>query len=129
VGASAGARRGAEGGYEGGARHIYRVIGLDVVFIVCPLGPLGVGTRWGALVFLGLRERPGLEGAGCGEPHIKKFGLWGDRMQEGREKKLGVKGGGGAEGRPSWRKTPRICSASAGKLEVHRALEGGGEQG
>ena len=45
----------------------------------------------------------------------QKFGVWGDRMQEGREKKVGGGGGGGAEWRGSaWLGLARLVERRGG---------------
>ena len=44
--------------------------------------------RWGALVFLVLRERPGREGTGCGGPHNRSMAYAAKARKRGRRKKL-----------------------------------------
>ena len=59
------------------------------MFIVASSGALVV-VHQGALVFLVLRERPGREAAGCGEPHIWSMAYAASGCKRGRRKKLGV---------------------------------------
>ena len=82
-------------------------------------------------MFLGLRERPGLEGAGCGEPHIWSVAYAARERKRGRRKKLE---GGDAGELMGWGAT-ELAEPGTNLLrldrevELYGALKRSGEQG
>ena len=121
MGAGAGARQRREGGYGEGARHIFWAWDSDG-FASCVLtGSLVVAHR-GAHVASGLRERPGREGAGCGEPHINSVADAARRCKGEGRKKLGE----GMRGRRRRGRGHMPTSASASQLVRFACVAPGG---
>ena len=84
-------------------------------------------------MFLVLRERPGLEGAGCGEPHIRSLAYGVIGCKRGGRKKLGVRDAGarigvglverrGGVGGVGLKGAQRREGAKAGRVDVARVL-------